>query len=98
MAMQFNIGEAKDRLSQLVTAAERGEDVIIARSGRPKVRLVVIEDDTDAVQAAERARRASAFGMFRHTANWDAIEQAMAPMTEDELAEWYGKPDKFGHR
>lgn len=32
--------EAKTRLSALVAAAERGEEVIIARNGEPAVRLV----------------------------------------------------------
>jgi len=34
-----NIGEAKTRLSDLVSRAERGEDVFIARDGEPVVRL-----------------------------------------------------------
>lgn len=33
--------EAKTRLSQLVAAAEAGEEVVIARAGKPAVRLVV---------------------------------------------------------
>jgi len=35
-----NIYEAKTRLSQLVEKAASGEEVIIARAGRPLVRLV----------------------------------------------------------
>lgn len=35
-----NIHEAKTRLSQLVTAAEAGEVVIIARNGLPVAQLV----------------------------------------------------------
>jgi prevent-host-death family protein len=38
--MQFNMHDAKTRLSELVAAAERGEDVVIARDGTPAVRLV----------------------------------------------------------
>ncbi len=34
--------EAKTRLSQLLAAAERGEEVVIARDGEPVVRLVPI--------------------------------------------------------
>lgn len=40
--MQVNIGEAKARLSELIAAAERGEEVIIVRGGRPAVRMVSI--------------------------------------------------------
>jgi len=38
--MQMNIAEAKARLSELVAAAERGDEVIIARGGHPIVRIV----------------------------------------------------------
>jgi prevent-host-death family protein len=35
-----NVHEAKTHLSMLLAAVESGEDVIIARSGRPVARLV----------------------------------------------------------
>jgi prevent-host-death family protein len=35
-----NIAEAKAKLSQLVDLAERGEEVIIARHGRPVAKIV----------------------------------------------------------
>ena len=34
--------EAKTRLSQLVERAEAGEDIVIARNGKPVARLVAI--------------------------------------------------------
>jgi len=40
--MQVNMHEAKTRLSELVAAAERGEEVILARGGNPAVRLVPV--------------------------------------------------------
>lgn len=42
LAMQVNMLDAKTRLSELVAAAERGEEVVIARSGAPAVRLVPV--------------------------------------------------------
>src|SRR4028119_1622646 len=41
---RVNVQEAKTRLSQLLAAAERGEEVVIARGGRPVVRLVPVEE------------------------------------------------------
>lgn len=38
----INLYEAKTRLSQLVDAAQKGEEVIIARYGKPVARLVPI--------------------------------------------------------
>ena len=40
-----NIHEAKSQLSKLVDHAMSGEEVIIARAGRPMVCLVPIRDD-----------------------------------------------------
>lgn len=40
MSEKINIYEAKTRLSQLVERAEAGEEIIIARAGRPAARLV----------------------------------------------------------
>ena len=39
MTIQINIAEAKARLSELVARAEAGEEVVIARSGKPVVSL-----------------------------------------------------------
>lgn len=39
MSIQMNIAEAKARLSELVARAEAGEEVIIARGGKPVVAL-----------------------------------------------------------
>jgi prevent-host-death family protein len=39
----INIHEAKTHFSRLVERAERGEEIIIARSGRPVARLVPLE-------------------------------------------------------
>ena len=40
-----NIHQAKSQLSRLVERAMEGEEVIIAKSGRPMVRLVPIRSD-----------------------------------------------------
>lgn len=40
--MQVNMLEAKTKLSQLVEAAERGEDVVIARNGVAVAQIVPV--------------------------------------------------------
>ncbi|WP_411288541.1 type II toxin-antitoxin system Phd/YefM family antitoxin [Phenylobacterium sp.] len=42
MTLQVNIAEAKAKLSELVARAEAGEDVIIARGGKPIVTLKLL--------------------------------------------------------
>lgn len=39
----MNIAEAKSKLSELVARAEAGEEVVIARNGKPSVRLQPVE-------------------------------------------------------
>jgi prevent-host-death family protein len=48
--MQVNMHEAKTRLSELVAAAERGEEVLIARNGKPAARLVAVGEEYPPVQ------------------------------------------------
>jgi prevent-host-death family protein len=42
---QVNVHEAKTHLSKLLDEAEAGEDIVIARSGKPAVRLVPLGSD-----------------------------------------------------
>jgi prevent-host-death family protein len=43
MATTVNIFEAKTNLSKLIERVEQGEDVIIARAGKPVARLTRLE-------------------------------------------------------
>ncbi len=53
MGIQVNIHEAKAHLSNLVTRAEAGEEVVIARANRPTVRLVPIKQGKPIRQLGE---------------------------------------------
>jgi len=44
VSIQVNVQEAKTRLSQILAQAEQGEDVVIARDGKPIARLVLVGD------------------------------------------------------
>jgi len=74
--MQMNIAEAKAKLSELVAAAERGEEVILARGGHPVVRMV----------AAFPTRPKFRFGVA--AGEVDRVPDLLEPMTEDDLALW----------
>jgi prevent-host-death family protein len=43
---QVNIHEAKTHLSQLLEEAARGDEIIIAKAGKPIARLVAVDSDT----------------------------------------------------
>ena len=74
--MQMNVHAAKSQLSKLIAAAEAGEDVVIARKGRPAVRLVPIRNT------------GFEFDTLRHLVT--EAPDFDEPMSEDELALWEG--------
>lgn len=78
MKIQVNIHEAKTSLSKLIEAAKRGEEVVIARAGKPEVRLVVAE------AADARPKRRRGFGAWKGKV-WFApdYDQADAEIEKD---------------
>jgi prevent-host-death family protein len=48
---QVGMHEAKTKLSQLVERAEAGEDIVIARNGKPVARLVPVTGTTSLAAA-----------------------------------------------
>ena len=70
---QVEVQEAETRLSQLLAAAERGEEVVIARGGRPVARLVPVD---------EPAPRPVGF------VAGSVPESFVEPLPDDELARW----------
>ena len=50
MAKTVNVFEAKTNLSKLIAKAEKGEDVIIARAGKPVVRLTRLEPEKKSIR------------------------------------------------
>lgn len=71
--MQVNIHEAKTQLSQLLERVRRGEEVIIAKNGKPYARLVPLEPPV--------ARQP---GLLRGKVE----ETFFSPLPEEELAAW----------
>jgi prevent-host-death family protein len=67
MSEQVNIYDAKTRLSQLVSRAEAGEEIIIARDGRPAARLVPLRPEPGIQRKPGRMR-----GRIRLAADFDA--------------------------
>ena len=47
MAIKANVHEAKTRFSELLERAHRGEEVIIAKAGRPYAKLVPLREGAE---------------------------------------------------
>jgi prevent-host-death family protein len=78
--MEVNVHQAKTQLSKLISAAESGEEVIIARNGKPAVRMVPVR----AVAAKSRREMWGAWE-GRITLPTDAEWKAMDKEIEDEM-------------
>ena len=76
-----NIHAAKTNLSRLIDAAEAGEDIVIARAGKPVARLVSL---TTAPHPAKRVLGRMA-GQMRVSEDFDA------PLPDDLLAAFEGR-------
>ncbi|VVT06115.1 Antitoxin [Sphingomonas sp. EC-HK361] len=97
MTIHVNIGEAKTRLSELVAAAVRGEDVVLAKAGEPQVRLIPVSGIEASQQARERIAtgRRAAIGMWRHKfQTMPQFDIRSMTMSDAEWEEHYRK--KFG--
>jgi prevent-host-death family protein len=73
-----NMHEAKTTLSQLVEQVENGEEVVLARAGRPVARIV-------AIPALERRRFGQWKGRVRMSDDFDAS------LPDVDLAAWSGE-------
>ncbi|WBU63585.1 type II toxin-antitoxin system Phd/YefM family antitoxin [Paracoccus aerodenitrificans] len=72
--MQMNIAEAKAKLSELIAAAEGGQEVVIARGGHPVARLVPVGRPVIRIGVGD--------GLVSR------VPDFLAPMTEGELQDW----------
>jgi prevent-host-death family protein len=79
--MEVNVHQAKTQLSKLIAAAESGEEVVIARNGKPAVRIVPV------AVAAKRPRRElwGAGERLKITLPTDEEWKAMDKEIEDEM-------------
>lgn len=76
--LQVNMHHAKTQLSKLIAAAEAGEEVVIARKGKPAVKLVPIRS------AGFR------FDTLKHLVH--TVPDFNEKMGEDELDLWEREP------
>lgn len=79
---KVNMHEAKTNFSKLVELALQGEEIIIARSGTPLVKLVPVE--------GPNALRP--MGLDRQAVGEDFFEESLRPLEQDEVEAFY-RPD-----
>ncbi len=73
----MNVSEAKAKLSELLAAAEAGEDVFIAQGDKPVVRLVSV------------AKKPFPFGCLSHLVPTESVPDFDEPiMTKEKIDAW----------
>lgn len=79
-----NVHEAKTNLSRLLLQVEAGEDVVIARNGKPVARLVHVKKRSKRQFGSWKGRTKLDDAIFDDSFFFD-------PLPEEELAAWEGK-------
>ncbi len=72
----MSVYDAKTQLSRLLARVEEGEEIIIARNGRPVARLAPLPPQPPRIPGAWRGRV--------------VIRDDFDDLTADDAAEWYG--------
>lgn len=78
--MEVGIFEGRNRFSELVEAAERGEETVVLRRGKPVAKLVPIHEP-DVALAAARRKALDSFADLRAA----TVRAVGRPFTHDEL-------------
>lgn len=81
--MEVNVHHAKTHLSKLIAAVESGEEVIIARAGKPAVKLVIVPP----VRKSRKNLLGSGIGKI-----WMA-DDAFSPETDLEIQKLFEADD-----
>ena len=76
---KVNIHEAKTTLSQLVEAAEAGETVVLARAGKPVVKLVRL-----------KKKQGIKLGVLKGKIPEGLIEDIAKPLSRKEIEQLFG--------
>jgi prevent-host-death family protein len=75
----FNVAEAKAHLSELIERAAQGEEIIVARAGKPRAKIVALQEP-----GARRRVPGRRVGGFRVRKDFDS------PLPEEVLALFEG--------
>jgi len=82
------VHHAKTHLSKLIAAAERGEEVVIARGNKPAVRMVPVVIEPPAPPRIPRVP-----GRLKGLVSLD--DSFFEPMSEEDLALWEGEGHSY---
>lgn len=85
MTIHVNIGAAKTRLSALIAAVERGEEVVVQRAGDPKARIIPFASGDAADSESLTKRRVSNLGFAEE--KYRGADLTVQPYFDEEYEE-----------
>ncbi len=80
--MQVNIHEAKTHLSRLIEEAVAGEEVVIAKAGKPQVKLVPVQAEPP------KRKPGSARGKIKILPGFDEMDEEITELFEGKDDWW----------
>jgi len=86
--MQYNVLEARNQLSKLIEAAEAGEEVVIARRGKPVVRLTPVVEGAVDETPGNPAWVAELFRNYEPDPEWAMTSEEADAYLKEERASW----------
>jgi len=79
---QFNMHDAKTNLSELVRLALEGEDIVLARNGKPLVRLTPVTADGG-------LRPIGLNALADHEITDEFLSESLRPLSPKDLEAWH---------
>jgi prevent-host-death family protein len=86
----FDVEDVATNLSELMARAHAGEEIVLAKAGKPYAKLVPCSDELVAHEAQRRPRQP---GRFKHLLKDVPDDIWFEPMSQEELDLWEGKND-----
>jgi prevent-host-death family protein len=91
MGIHVNIGEAKNRLSELIAASLRGEEVILSKAGKPVARILALDTAINDAKVQRKAQWKAWIGSFADKFPPDAEDALLAPNYSNEELDSFSK-------
>lgn len=88
MPASVNVHEAKTHFSKLMERVHAGEEIIVAKAGKPYMRMVPLEPEVAATKPKRTPGGLKITGEIPDSVWFD-------PMSDEELDIWEGKHDDF---
>jgi prevent-host-death family protein len=98
MGIHVNIGEAKNRLSELIAASLRGEEVILSKAGKPVARILALDTAIDDAKAQRKAQWKAWIGSGKDKFPENAGDEFLEPtFSDDEMDGFMNSLEDFSN-